>query len=132
MYHWKEARHLVCIPHNFNTFGMSSLCLFLSDSRSFVAQCQGLEIVNPKYFFPFPWFKANAIKNQKKSLEEWEDFFKDAYSADFFASSGMGSSNTRFQRPKYYGRQKPAFLYLGPKYCPTSYFSAKLFWNSIA
>ena len=90
-------------------------------------QCQGLEIVNPKYFFPFPWFKANSISNQRKSLEEWEDFFKDAYSADFFASSGAGSSNTRVQRPKFYGRQKPAFLYLGPKYCPTSYFSAKLF-----
>ena len=90
-------------------------------------QCQGLEIVNPKYFFPFPWFKASSISNQRKSLEEWEDFFKDAYSADFFASSGAGSSNTRVQRPKFYGRQKPAFLYLGPKYCPTSYFSAKLF-----
>ena len=90
-------------------------------------QCQGLEIVNPKYFFPFPWFKANDIITQRKSLEEWEDFFKDAYSADFFATSGMSSSNIRVQRPKYYGKQKPAFLYLGPKYCPTSYFSADLF-----
>ena len=106
---------------------MSNLYLFLSDSGSFVAQCQGLEIVNPKYFFPFPWLKANAIKNQKKSLEEWEDFFKDAYSADFFASSGATLSNIRVQRAQFYGRQKPAFLYLGPKYCPTSFFSAKLF-----
>ena len=65
--------------------------------------------------------------NQRKSLEEWEDFFKDAYSADFFASSVMGSSKTRVQRAQFYGRQKPAFLYLGPKYCPTSYFSAELF-----
>ena len=66
--------------------------------------------------------------NQRKSLEEWEDFFKDAYSADFFASSGATLSNIRVQRAQFYGRQKPAFLYLGPKYCPTSYFSAKLFW----
>ena len=91
------------------------------------SRCQGLEVVDSKYFFPFPWTKASDITTQRKSLEEWKDFFKEAYSADFFASSVMGSKITRVQRAQFYGRKKPAFLYLGPKYCPTSYFSAKLF-----
>ena len=91
------------------------------------SRCQGLEVVDSKYFFPFPWTKASDMITQRKSLKEWEEIFKDAYSADFFASSVTGSSKTRVQRAQFYGRQKPAFLYLGPKYCPTSYFSAKLF-----
>ena len=92
------------------------------------SRCQGLEVVDPKYFFPIPWVESTDMIIQRKSLQEWEDFFKDAYSADFFASSGASLSNMRVQRAQFYGRQKPAFLYLGPKYCPTSYFSAKLFW----
>ena len=91
------------------------------------SRCQGLEVVDSKYFYPFPWFEASSAISQKKSLEEWEDFFKDSYSADFFATSVMGTSKTRVQRANFYGKQKPAFVYLGPKYCPTSYFSAKLF-----
>ena len=65
------------------------------------------------------------LTDKRLSLENWEDFFKNAYSVDFFSSS-MGNKQ-RVLRSQFYGKEKPAYNYLAPKYCPTSYFSAKVF-----
>ena len=38
----------------------------------------------PKYFFPIPWLEANQLSEASKTVEEWEEFFREAYSVDFF------------------------------------------------
>jgi len=53
-------------------------------------RCKGYELVDPKYFFPVPWLQANQLFEANRSLAEWEEFFSDAYSVDFFRTS-MGN-----------------------------------------
>ena len=88
-------------------------------------RCNGYELVDPKYFFPVPWLQANQLFEANRSLAEWEEFFSEAYSVDFFRTS-MGNKK-KVLRPKYYGFKKPAYSYLGPKFCPLSFFSERTF-----
>ena len=88
-------------------------------------RCKGYELVDPKYFFPVPWLQANQLFEANRSLAEWEEFFSEAYSVDFFRTS-MGNKK-KVMRPKYYGFKKPAYSYLGPKFCPLSFFSERTF-----
>ena len=88
-------------------------------------RCQGYELVDPKYFFPFPWLQANELSESSKTLDEWEEFFSEAFSVDFFRSS-MGNTR-KVMRPQYYGKRRPAYSYLGPKFCPLSFFSERTF-----
>ena len=90
-----------------------------------VDRCQGYEVVDTKYFFPLPWLEANNLSDATKSLSEWEEFFSEAFSVDFFRTS-MGNKR-KVMRPQYYGVRKPAYSYLGPKFCPLSFFSERTF-----
>ena len=86
--------------------------------------CQGYEVVDSTHFFPVPWIKGNELTVNRK-LDEWAQFFKDAYSVDFYSSS---VKNTwKILRPEYYGGKKPAYAYLGPKFCPWSFSSERTF-----
>ena len=82
------------------------------------------EVVAPTNFFPIPWLES-ARFNDKKSMADWENIFKDAYSVDFYRSS-MGN-NRKILPPRYYGAKKPPYSYLGPKYCPLSFFADRSF-----
>jgi hypothetical protein len=88
-------------------------------------KCQGNEVVDPKYFFPVSWIRANDLMEKKRKIEEWREVFKEAYSVDFYQSSVRNYH--KVQRPQFYGADKPAYSYLAPNFCPLSYFSQRLF-----
>ena len=93
--------------------------------RYSASKCGGLQVVHPRYFFPFCWSQAPLYFSPTRAEKEWSELVKDAYSMDFFASS---SNNTlKVLRPQYYGQKMPAYASLGPKYCPRSFFSGKHF-----
>lgn len=56
---------------------------------------------------------------------EWDNFFLDSFSVDFFHSSSK--SSVKVLKPRYYGQKAPAYAYLAPKYCPVSFGSSKTF-----
>ena len=88
-------------------------------------RCEGLEVVNPKLFFPYAWLEAADICVARKTVGEWEQFLENSISVDTFSSSMKNSQ--KILKPQYYGLKKPMYSYIAPKYCPTSYFSAKVF-----
>ncbi len=99
--------------------------LFLVGGAFAKEKCHGWEIVDPKYFFPLPWTHGNEFYGTKYSLDFWKEVTASAFSIDNYASS---TGNTRkILRPKYYGASRPLYSYLGPKFCPSSYFSDKTF-----
>ena len=88
-------------------------------------RCEGLEVVNPKLFFPYAWLEAAEICVARKTVGEWEQFLGNSISVDTFSSSMKNSQ--KILKPQYYGLKKPLYSYIAPKYCPMSYFSAKVF-----
>ena len=71
------------------------------------------------------WMEATEMASPKKSAKEWEEVVRDSYSIDFFRSSS--NNTTPILKLKYYGRKIPAYAYLGPKYCPLSFYSENTF-----
>ena len=81
-------------------------------------------MLNSQTFFPFSWLEAN-FASAKHSAEEWQTIFADSFSVDFFRSTLRNAMPVL--RSNYYGATMPAYSYLGPKFCPLSYFSEKTF-----
>ena len=88
-------------------------------------KCQGIHILESYYFFPMSWMEATDMAIEKISAKEWEIIVKDSYSIDFYRSSS--NNTTPIRKLKYYGRKIPAYAYLGPKYCPLSFYSENTF-----
>ena len=65
------------------------------------------------------------MATNSRSEIEWKDTIKDSYSIDFFRSSS--NNTTPILKRKYYGRKIPAYAFLGPEFCPLSFFSEKTF-----
>ena len=49
-----------------------------------------------------------------------------SYAAHFYNSS-RGDSNVKIMKPRYYGKERPALLYLALRHCPISFDSVRLF-----
>lgn len=50
------------------------------------SRCPNVRIVLPKYLFPMPWHIATTLYMNERTKQEWLDFFKEAYSVDFYRS----------------------------------------------
>ena len=87
-------------------------------------QCQGVQVLEPKSFFPFAWMQQSKM-SEGRAKKEWQEAFSSSYAVHFFHSSSH--SNQKIQRPKYYGARKPAYLTLALQHCPTAYWSRELF-----
>ena len=112
--------------HRFGHLMLLKIPIFLSVGGAFsVDRCQNNEIVEPDNFFPISWLEASVLIEAKRTLKEWQEFFANAKSVDFFRSS-MGNKR-KVLRPQFYGARKPAYSYLGPNFCPLSYYSEKTF-----
>ena len=98
---------------------------FLAGGRYSIENCQGIHILESQNFFPMSWMEATDMATQSRSAKEWQEVVKDSYSIDFFRSSS--NNTTPIRKLKYYGKKIPAYAYLGPKYCPLSFYSENTF-----
>ena len=87
-------------------------------------QCHGVQVLEPKSFFPFAWMQQSKM-SEGRVKKEWQDAFSSSYAVHFFHSSSH--SNQKIQRPKYYGARKPAYLTLALQHCPVAFWSKQLF-----
>ena len=87
-----------------------------------------------KYFLTFspgPHERTiNVYQNQKNiykllSRSDWEDFFKDSYTAHFYQSSSK--TVVKVMKKKFYGSAFPAYLPLAMQHCPISFNSERMF-----
>ena len=98
---------------------------FTVGGRYSVENCQGIRILESYHFFPMSWMEATEMATNSKSEIEWKDIIKDSYSIDFFRSSS--NNTTPILKRKYYGRKIPAYAFLGPNFCPLSFYSENTF-----
>ena len=87
-------------------------------------RCNGLAVVEPRLFYPFDWFNAGGMTNKQLNTF-WDERFQKSYVAHFYGTSSK--SSPKILRPNSYGKGKPAYAYLGPTYCPVSFFSTRPF-----
>ena len=88
-------------------------------------KCQGIHVIEPYNFFPIPWQVGLHLLTPPRTEKEWKNTFRKSYSVDFYRSS-LGITRS-IMKPKFYGSKLPAYAYLGPKYCPLSFYSEKFF-----
>ncbi|TRY80061.1 hypothetical protein TCAL_06555, partial [Tigriopus californicus] len=70
-------------------------------------KCKGVALVSSTLFYPVSWFQCSNLRNPPKTSEDWEDFFRDSYSVDFFGTSC--SDEMKVLRPRFYGKNVPAY-----------------------
>ena len=91
--------------------------------------CFGMTMLEPKSFYPFDWFHAEELNVENHKDDYWDNKFKQSFAVHFYASSSrgrfMGVGFPSISHPNFYGLKKPALAYLGPKECPTSFYSTK-------
>ena len=94
--------------------------------------CSGMTIVESSSFFPYDWFHhVEMIESKPNSF--WKEKFKSSLAVTYYGSSSRGPNNPhgtpfpKVLRPNFYGKNKPALAYLGPKECPVSFYSVKKF-----
>ena len=89
--------------------------------------CSGMAVLRPRLFYPLDWFGAADLWT--KHLDSyWESLFNQSYVVHFYESSTKNlGMKAKVLRPNMYGREKPAFAFLGPKECPISFFSERPF-----
>ncbi len=83
-----------------------------------------MNILPPRTFYPVGWFDVGALHG-KKTDTEWEKLFAGSFTVHLFHSSQR--SDAMMMKPKYYGHERPALVYLATKQCPTAFNSVKLF-----
>jgi len=94
--------------------------------------CQGITLLHPKTFYPYDWTMSTLLSNPE-TPEHWDEAFRDSYSIDMYATSGQGPPGSgpvtqiRFMKRRFYGAMIPAYVHLGPKFCPLAWESQKLF-----
>ena len=95
-----------------------------------ILNCSGMSLAESKLFFPYDWFHHVELA-EKKPKRYWEEKFNTSLAVTYYGSSSRGGKHgTPFPsvlRPNYYGKEKPALAYLGPKECPLSFYSVRPF-----
>lgn len=97
----------------------------ISEKRFNLETCQGFQVSHPKYTYPVAWFEAALLWTPRRTNKEWKQMFSSTVSIHFYFSSV--SNKERCHQPHKYGKMKPAYAYLGPKYCPLSFWSEQEF-----
>ena len=100
-------------------------CFILAGGLYSVENCQGIHVLRPYHFFPMSWMEATDLVCEARSAKDWEELLEKSYSIDFFRTSS--NNTTPITKRKYYGKKIPAYAYLGPKYCPSSFYSETTF-----
>ena len=89
-------------------------------------RCGGhVELVPPKLFFPVSFYESGRLWTPPKTVAEWEEDFGESLSVDFYSSSSQ--SVQKALKPRFYGSSVPAYTMLGPKHCPLSFESQRMF-----
>ena len=86
-------------------------------------RCKGINILPQTSFYYYGWFSFSTLYSTEKLAVEWERIFKDSYGVHMYSSSVH--SKRRMLRPRYYGKEWPAYLYLAINHCPLAYYSEK-------
>jgi hypothetical protein len=76
-------------------------------------------------FYPVGLFHYGDLYNDLRSPREWLEFFSDSYVVHMYNSSK--NTERPILRPKYFGKNWPAYLYLAANFCPVSFYSEKKF-----
>lgn len=96
------------------------------DSKSWDPKaCLNINIIPQQSFYPYGWFECNALYHHLKTNDEWAEIFKDSLGVHMYF--GSEKSKVKIKQAKYYGIAKPAYAMLGPKNCPLSFESVKIF-----
>ena len=86
--------------------------------------CSGMTLINSKRFYPVDWFHGSVLfESHDKAF--WKELFSNAYVVHFYGASPF--FNKKVLRPKYYGKNMPAYAILGSEQCPVSFYSTKPF-----
>ena len=87
--------------------------------------CSGMAVIEPRSFYAVNWFFAGVLFD-KRQEDYWAALFNKSYVVHFYGSSSR-TIHKRVLRPNQYGRDKPAYAFLGPDHCPVSFYSARPF-----
>ena len=98
--------------------------MHLMKSKFSKEQCNGVELLHPRAFYPWGYFDSHEL-NRMRSDEGWDEIFSDSFTVHFFATSGKGTG--KILKPKNYGKERPALLYLALNNCPKAFDSVRLF-----
>ncbi|XP_059090953.1 uncharacterized protein LOC131886592 [Tigriopus californicus] len=88
-------------------------------------RCHGVDIVKQRVLYPMGWFGVSDLVSELKSRSEWEARFIHSVTVHLFNS--IAGSQKVIQKPRFYGSDVPAYLYLAERFCPISFDSVKLF-----
>lgn len=88
-------------------------------------RCQGVDVVRQRVLYPMGWFGVTELVSDLKSRAQWEDRFRHSVTVHLFNS--IAGSKKVIQKPRFYGADVPAYLYLAERFCPVSFDSVKLF-----
>ena len=80
-----------------------------------------LEVLSSEYFYPAKSFEIRKLWTESMLTEDGlKTFMKDSFMVHFYGSQ---TNSLSIQR----NSQHEVYAFLGPKYCPTSYWSSKYF-----
>lgn len=88
-------------------------------------RCRGVNIIPQISFYPFGWFSCIALYAEHKSHADWEKVFKDSLGVHMYSSSVHAKKKIR--RPRFYGKDVPAYLHLAMNHCPLAFYSENIF-----
>ncbi|TRY71083.1 hypothetical protein TCAL_04271, partial [Tigriopus californicus] len=86
-------------------------------------RCHGVDIVKQRVLYPMGWFGVSDLVSELKSRSEWEARFIHSVTVHLFNS--IAGSQKVIQKPRFYGSDVPAYLYLAERLCVT-YVSASI------
>lgn len=118
---------------NIMTYALKDICGVDRHARGKVTvgglytaeKCDGIRILPSVTFYPVAWTGGNSLFQSNRTPGEWMEFFANSYSVDFYQSSLV--QRKKVMKPDKYGAKLPAYAALGPRFCPLSFNSQKMF-----
>lgn len=96
------------------------------DLRTFTKeQCQGVDVVKQHLLYPLGWFETETFFSEKKTRSQWEAIYNASLTIHLFNSVEQGRRVVL--KPRFYGVEVPALLYLAERFCPLSFESVQRF-----
>ena len=97
----------------------------IDSARFNPSTCGGITVLPQATFYPVGWFAYNTLYSDMRSDEGWAEQFKHSTAVHMYFSSKRASK--KILRPKFYGADRPAYLYLALNNCPASFYSERDF-----
>ncbi|XP_059092020.1 lactosylceramide 4-alpha-galactosyltransferase-like [Tigriopus californicus] len=88
-------------------------------------RCRGVGVVKQHLLYPLGWFEIDVFTSERKSRSQWAAKYNSSITIHLFNS--IAGSDKVVLKPKFYGNDVPAYLYLAERFCPLCYNSVKRF-----